>query len=152
MWISQQALYSKCTFGQFPNSSHSLWVSLLLHQPRSDDWNWATDQRCIQNKRLVMKSILYVLAWQTFEAPIRPIPSQNPKNVRRMPWLPIEIGIFSIIMAGHARNKYAHQLLSVLRTVEKRSVWVGSFHYPKICLECTVWTVNDCLSRCIPFY
>ena len=73
---------------------------------------------------------MYVLAWQTFEAPVRPIPSQNPKNVRRMPWLPIEIGIFSIIMAGHARNKYAHQLLSVPRIAETRSVWVGSFHYP----------------------
>ena len=35
-----------------------LWVRLLLHPPKADDWNWATDQRCIQNKLLVMKSIL----------------------------------------------------------------------------------------------
>ena len=52
MWISYQVLYSKCTSGQLPNSSHPLWVG-LLHPPRADDWNWAADQRCIQNKNNV---------------------------------------------------------------------------------------------------
>ena len=34
-------VYSKCTPGQLPNSSHPLWVGLLLHPPKADDWNWA---------------------------------------------------------------------------------------------------------------
>ena len=53
-----KSFFSKCTSGQLPNSSHPLWAGLLLHPPRVDDWNWATDQRCIQNKGLVMNPIL----------------------------------------------------------------------------------------------
>ena len=34
------------------NCSHPLWVGLLLLPPKAD-WNWATDQRCIQNDNLL---------------------------------------------------------------------------------------------------
>ena len=27
-------------------------MGLLLHPSKADNWNWATDQRCIQNRRL----------------------------------------------------------------------------------------------------
>jgi hypothetical protein len=50
MWISQKVIYYKCTSGQLPISSHLLWVGLLLHPPKADDWNWATDKGCIHNK------------------------------------------------------------------------------------------------------
>ena len=34
------------------------WVGAAANPPKGDDCNWATDQSCILNKGLVMKSIL----------------------------------------------------------------------------------------------
>ena len=30
-----------------PICSHPLWVGAAANPPKADDWNWATDQRCI---------------------------------------------------------------------------------------------------------
>ena len=37
VWISQQVIYSERTSGQLLNSSHPLWVGLLLHLPKVID-------------------------------------------------------------------------------------------------------------------
>jgi hypothetical protein len=39
----------------------SFWVGATANPPKSDDWKWATDKRCIQNKWLLKKSTFYVV-------------------------------------------------------------------------------------------
>ena len=50
VWILQQVIYSECTSGQLPNSSHPLWVGAVANPPKADDWKWAADKRCIHDK------------------------------------------------------------------------------------------------------
>jgi hypothetical protein len=35
---------------QLPISSHPFWVGATANPPKTDDWKWATDKRCINNK------------------------------------------------------------------------------------------------------
>ena len=42
----------KCGFLKKSFIMNAPLVGLLLHPPKSDDWEWATDKRCIHNKLL----------------------------------------------------------------------------------------------------
>ena len=52
MVISYKVIYYECTSCQLLIFSHHFCLGLLLHPPKSDDWKWATDKRCIHNKWL----------------------------------------------------------------------------------------------------
>ena len=64
--LKKSFTYYECTSCQLPISRHHFWVGATANPPKSDDWKWATDKRCIHNKLLLMKSTLQCLSYKVF--------------------------------------------------------------------------------------